>query len=134
MYSKGRKIANVWRVPLSDKAAGWRDAEQLTFDQALIEFVDVSSDGQRLVVSSDRSGNQDLWLLPAGGGNLTQLTTERTPDWPPVWSPDGSAIAFYAYRSGNRDIWLIPESGWSGAPGDAGPCRGLSHGVLPEAA
>ena len=111
VYSKGRRVANVWRVPLGVRPAGWRDAEQLTFDQALIEFADVSPDGQSLVVSSDRTGNQDLWLLPADGGDLAQLTKERTPDWSPVWSPDGSAIAFYAYRGGNRDIWLIPESG-----------------------
>ena len=32
-YSKGRRIANVWRVPiLSDRPATWVDAEQVTFD------------------------------------------------------------------------------------------------------
>ena len=57
-----------------------RGAGGTRFDQALIELADVSPDGQRLVVSSDRNGNQDLWLLPADGGDLRQLSTERTPD------------------------------------------------------
>ena len=58
--------------------------------RALIEFVDVSPDGQQLAVSSDRRGNQDLWVLPATGGEMTPLTTDPTPDWNPRWSPDGS--------------------------------------------
>ena len=32
-YSKGRPIANVWRVPIPEgREAVWADAEQLTFD------------------------------------------------------------------------------------------------------
>ncbi|HEX2459371.1 MAG TPA: hypothetical protein VHJ58_04410, partial [Vicinamibacterales bacterium] len=68
--------------------------------------------------SSDRRGNQDLWLLPAAGGEMTPLTADPTPDWNPRWSPDGREIAFYAYRSGNRDIWVMPSRG--------GPARQLT--------
>ena len=85
----------------------------------MIEFVDVSPDGQQVAVSSDRRGNQDLWVLPATGGEMTALTTDPTPDWNPRWSPDGSQIAFYAYRSGNRDIWVMPARG--------GPARPLTN-------
>lgn len=114
-YSRGGSVSNVWRVPiLHDRPATWADAEQLTFDQAFVEFGDVSPDGERLVVSSDRSGNQDLWILPSSGGDMTQLTTEPTPDWAPRWSPDGEEIAFYSYRSGNRDIWVMPSEGGAG--------------------
>jgi TolB protein len=76
-YSKGRWVANVWRVPVpkAGHVATWSDADQMTFDLAFIEFVDVSSDGKRLLFSSDRSGNQDLWTMPVGGGEMTQLTT-----------------------------------------------------------
>ncbi len=114
-YSRGRRVANVWRVPIvDDRRATWADAEQITFDEAAIEMLDVSPDGTRLVVSSDRAGNPDLWVLPTGGGEMQQLTTDITPDWSPAWSPDGGAIVFYAYRSGNRDIWVMPLGG--GAP------------------
>ena len=106
-YSRGRLVSNVWRIPiLSDRPATWADARQTTFDEAYIEMVDVSPDGTRLVVSSDRAGNPDLWILPAEGGEMQQVTTDPTPDWAPRWSPDGREIAFYAYRSGNREIWV----------------------------
>ena len=112
VYSKGKRISNVWRVPiLEERPATWSDAQQITFDQAFVEFVDVSPDGQRLIVSSDRAGNPDLWMLPAEGGDMQAITNDPTPDWSSAWSPDGKEIAFYAYRSGNRDIWVMPADG-----------------------
>ncbi len=111
-YSRGSGAANVWRVPiLTDRVATWDDAEQVTFDQAVIELLDLSPDGQRLFVSSDRMGNHDLWELPVAGGEMRQLTTEPTPDWGPRVSPNGEMIAFYSYRSGNRDLWVMPVTG-----------------------
>jgi Tol biopolymer transport system component len=111
-YSKGRRIANLWRVPvLEDRPATWDDAEQLTFDQAWVEFVDASPDGELLAVSSDRAGNKDLWVLPATGGELQQLTNDERPEWAPQWSPDGTEIAFYAYRDDQRAIWIMPSDG-----------------------
>jgi Tol biopolymer transport system component len=118
-YSRGGRVGNVWRVPiLSDRPATWTDAKQVTSERAFIEFVDVSPDGMLLAVSSDRRGNQDIWRLPAAGGEMTPLTTDSTPDWEPRWSPDGREIAFYAFRSGNRDIWVMPSQG--------GPARQLT--------
>ncbi len=73
--------------------------------------VDVSPDGTRLVVSSERSGNPELWVLPSEGGEMLQLTTERTPDWFPRWSPDGQQVAFYSYWNGNRDLRVLPSRG-----------------------
>jgi Tol biopolymer transport system component/predicted Ser/Thr protein kinase len=111
-YSRGRTVGNLWKVPiLEDRPATWADAQQLTFEQAYIESFDLSPDGKRLAVSSDRSGNPDLWTMPAEGGPMQRLTTDPTPDWEPKWSHDGSEIAFYAYRSGNREIWVMPAGG-----------------------
>jgi len=118
-YSKGRWLGNAFRVPiLPDRPATWADAQQLTFDQAHIEYLDVSRDGQRLAVSSDKSGNPDIWILPAEGGEMRPLVSDPTPDWNPAWSPDGKEIVFYAYRSGNREIWVQPVAG--------GPARQLT--------
>jgi Tol biopolymer transport system component len=119
-YSKGRWVANVWRVPIRiDHPATWSDAEQMTFDQAYIEFVDVSPDGRRLAFSSDRTGNQDLWTMPVGGGEMVQLTADPAPEWAPRWSHDGTRISFYSHRSGDREMWVMPAMG--------GPARQLTR-------
>ncbi len=111
-YSNGRRVANVWRVPIMrERPATWVDAQQITFDQAFVECMDVSPDGKRLVVNSNRGGYVDLWTMPSDGGEMEPLTTDLPPDWCPVWSPDGNEIAFYSYRAGNRDIWVISAEG-----------------------
>ena len=111
-YVRGGMVQNIWRVPIfDDHPATWTDAEQLTFDVTQIHGLDVSPDGTRVAVSSERSGNVDLWTLPADGGEMQQLTTDPTPDWTVRWSPDGQQVVFYAYRSGNRDIWVMPAGG-----------------------
>jgi Tol biopolymer transport system component len=111
-YSRGRVVSNVWRVPiLKDRPATWADARQITFDDAHIEMLDLPRDGKRLVISSDRAGNPDLWVLPSQGGEMEPIAADPTPDWAPAWSPDGKEIAFYAYRSGNRQIWVQPVTG-----------------------
>jgi Tol biopolymer transport system component/serine/threonine protein kinase len=110
-YSKGRWISNFWRVPIrDDRLLTWADAEQITFDQAYVEFLDVSPDGRRIAYSSDRTGNQDIWVMPIGGEPV-QLTMDLAPDWSPGWSPDGQTLAFYSYRSGDRELWKMPAAG-----------------------
>jgi Tol biopolymer transport system component len=123
VYSQGRRVANVWRVPVRlGEPATWADATQLTYDQAFIECFDVNRLGTRLVVSSDRSGSLDLWTMPADGGQMQQLTSDPSAEWCPNWSPDGSTVAFYAYRTGNRDVWTVPATGgaWRQVTDDPG--------------
>jgi TolB protein len=111
-YTKGRRIANLWRVPvLPDRRATWSDAEQLTFEQAFIESVDLAPDGRRLLIGSDRAGNHDVWLMSLPAGELTRVTTDPAADWGPRWSPDGRSLVFYSHRTGNRDVWTMPVEG-----------------------
>jgi Tol biopolymer transport system component/predicted Ser/Thr protein kinase len=119
-YSRHRRVSNVWRIPIfGDRPATWADAKQLTFDEASAQQFDLSPDGKRLVVHSDRSGTLDLWLLPSEGGELERLTSSPTFEGHPHWSPGGREIAFHSYRSGNRDIFVIPA--------DGGPARQLTN-------
>ena len=117
VYSKGRLVGNVWRTPiLRERPASWADAEQITIGQAHTRLGDISPDGRRLLVGSDRSGNGGMWVLPAEGGEMTLLTTDAEEG---RWSPDGREIAFTSRRSGNRDIWVMPAEG--------GPARQLTR-------
>jgi Tol biopolymer transport system component len=133
IYSRGGQQVNVWRVPiLADRPATWADAEQLTFEQAFIQFLDVSRDGQWLIFSSDRSGNQDLWKMPVGGGEFQHLTTNPTPDWHPRLSPDGERVVFYSYRSGNRDIWVKSAEGGPALQLTDDPARDVNAAWSPD--
>ena len=71
----------------------------------------LSSRGDRLVWSSARSGNRNLWIGASDGSDPRPLTTGNALDETPAFSPDGTQIAFVSDRSGTRGIWIIPREG-----------------------
>ncbi|HMB68927.1 MAG TPA: DPP IV N-terminal domain-containing protein, partial [bacterium] len=71
-----------------------------------------SADGTTILFDSFRSGNPDIWSIPATGGTLTRLTFSRNSDMAPCFSPDGSEYAFAAVQGGGApNIWKRPSAG-----------------------
>jgi hypothetical protein len=68
---------------------------------------DVSPDGSRLVYSSylGRSWN-NLWVMPAQGGDAFPIAYGDWDQTYPRWSPDGTRIAFISNKSGNTEIGI----------------------------
>ena len=84
---------------------------RLTDHGSLVLSPDCSRDGSRVVFTSDRKWDHDLYVLdtrgrlPAGG---TRITRGLSLDNSPRWSPDGSRVAF----SRGGDIYVAsPEGG-----------------------
>ena len=84
---------------------------QLTTDPASDAHPYWSPDSMKIVFHSDRSGNNDIWVMNADGSSQTQLTTDPAGDRLPHWSPDGAKIVFRSGRSGNQDIWVMDADG-----------------------
>jgi Tol biopolymer transport system component len=78
------------------------------FDPAL------SPKGDRLVWSSSRAGNRNLWIGAADASGSRPLTAGAAFDERPAFSADGSRVAFVSDRGGSRGIWTVPSDG--GAP------------------
>lgn len=53
----------------------------------------------------------DIWIIEKDGGNLKQLTHDKSYDADPNWSPDGSKICFTSTRSRKMDIWIMNSNG-----------------------
>ena len=64
-----------------------------------------SPDGTQVAFYSDRSGNQDVYLLTLGSGYAQQLTTSPKNDAEPSFAPDGTALVFVSNRSGATELW-----------------------------
>lgn len=67
----------------------------------------VSPDGRTLVF--DLLGH--IYELPVEGGTATRLTSGRSWNLFPRYSPDGRSIAFSSDRSGSHNIWIMDRQG-----------------------
>ena len=67
--------------------------------------------GLELVYEHTVNGNQDLYVIPAGGGVPRRLTTDPAVDALPRWSRDGREVYFTSDRSGNWQIYRVPAAG-----------------------
>ena len=70
----------------------------------------------RLAFSSNRHGNNEIYVVRLAGGNPQRVTSNAADDWLPDWSPDGSRIAFTSNRTGGYDLWAMDDSGGGLAP------------------
>lgn len=70
----------------------------------------------RIVFSSDRDGDYEIYIMDADGSNQTPLTQNNDFDYWPVWSPDASKIAFYSDRDGNNEIYVMDANGDNQTP------------------
>lgn len=70
-----------------------------------------SPDGTRLVFSSTRGGDRNLWTSNADGSSAPPLTSGKALDEYPAVSPDGRQVAFISDRGGRRGIWLVDADG-----------------------
>jgi dipeptidyl aminopeptidase/acylaminoacyl peptidase len=80
---------------------------QITWDPAKDKEPSWSPQGDALAFTSDRTGNEDIWIWSLTDSRLIQLTFYSGRDYYPAWSPDGQWIAFSSDRNGSADIWLI---------------------------
>lgn len=92
-----------------------------------------SPDGRMLVLVSNRTPDpdaepdrDDLFLLPASGGEVVCLATPQGSKAHPSFSPDGQWIAYYAQEGvgisyKNQNLWVVPVDGSVPARNLTGP-------------
>ena len=85
--------------PLVDGAPGWS-----------------AQDGQSVSFSSDRSGDWEIYVVPAGGGEAVNFSRNPAVDIYANWHPGGELITYTSTRdngsgTGDDDIWIQSLSG-----------------------
>jgi tricorn protease len=74
---------------------------RLTVHSAHDEFPRFSPDGKWIAFSSDRYGNNDVFVIPAEGGEAKQLTFNSSADTVVGWTRDSKNVIFSSPRGGN---------------------------------
>jgi dipeptidyl aminopeptidase/acylaminoacyl peptidase len=65
-----------------------------------------SPDGQWIVFVSNKSGNNEIWLIHPDGTGAEQVTANGLDNSGPSWSPDSKSLAFAINNNGAYSIWL----------------------------
>jgi len=85
--------------------------EQLSFHTRENFAPRFSSDGKRLLYHSNRTGNDEIWLLDLETKVEQRLTDHPDSDVLPDWSPDGREIVFLSKREGEYRVWIMNADG-----------------------
>ena len=112
MNADGSNVTRLTNHPESDRSPAW------------------SPDGRRIAFTSDRDGNDDIYVMNADGSNVTRLTNHPAEGrevyvmyadgsirlttavgLSPAWSPDGRRIAFHSNRDAKWEIYVMDADG-----------------------
>ena len=78
----------------------------------------ISGDGSKIAFTSNRDGNDEIYIMDANGSNQTRLTNNPADDFSPSISGDGSKIAFTSNRDdpNNYEIYVMDANGSNQTP------------------
>jgi len=105
-------LGDLYRMPASGGAA-----ERLTSGMAHDMQPRFSPDGSTLVFVSDRSGDNNVWLLDLDSGETRALTRgDGSAYLSPEWTPDGNyvVVARRPPLEGLEKLWLYHKDGGTG--------------------
>jgi Tol biopolymer transport system component len=89
------------------------DGFEIRLANALRAVQEAERLGCRIVFTSERDGNPEIYVMNADGSGQVRLTSNPADDIQPVWSPDGRRIAFVSFRDGNPEIYVMNADGGS---------------------
>jgi tricorn protease len=113
-YSEGRIVfsylGDLWMV--NDDGTNPR---RLTVHAARDAHPKFSPDGKWIAFSSNRYGNDDVFVMPATGGEAKRLTYNSAPDTVVGWSRDSKKVMFSSSRGrvygGIPSLYEVPADG-----------------------
>ncbi|MEE8367357.1 MAG: hypothetical protein V3S30_03485, partial [Thermoanaerobaculia bacterium] len=91
--------------------SSWQDGDWLTHGAGLDRQPVYSPDGERVMFTSDRTGNLDIWEISSIDGALRRLIDHPADDWDPAYSPDGRNLIWSSDRGGHFEIWMAEADG-----------------------
>lgn len=97
-FSKGYVWAIYPTYDIFSSTADGKNIKQLTNSPGYDAEATVSTDGKKVIFTSMRDGDLDLYVMDTKGKNVKRLTTELGYDGGAFFSPDGKQIVYRSYH------------------------------------
>ena len=87
---------------------------RLTNNGAVDSYPAFSPDGSKILFTSDRDGNSEIYSMNADGSGQTNLTNNEAADYSPILNPTTNQIGFSSDREdGDFELYLMNSDGSS---------------------
>lgn len=96
---------DVWEYTLATGAL-----KRLTTADGYDAECSYSPDGKKIVFSSMRDGDQDIYVCDADGGNAKRVVQAKGYDGGPFFSPDGKRLVYRSDRKGDGNMQIFVSS------------------------
>jgi serine/threonine protein kinase/Tol biopolymer transport system component len=117
VYDSQSRNRDIWVYDLARRLP-----TRFTFEPSVEEYPVWSPDGSRIIFSSDRKGQSDLFQKTTSGAGVEEVLLESPrPKFAYDWSSDGKFIAYVEINLRQKeDLWILPLDS-NGAGGDRKP-------------
>ncbi len=107
VFDAGKSVTCLNKTYSESAAEARRLAHKVADDivQAAKGFRGIASG--RILMIGNRTGHKELYICDADGGNLRQLTDDKSISIAPYWSANGSRVVYTSFRRGYPDIYLV---------------------------
>jgi Tol biopolymer transport system component len=105
------KTVNPAAVPLDPASGATGPVRMLLSANDVLVPTSISPDGDWLLLHSQTSTRDDIFVVRHDGSGLRRLTDDAHRDRWPRWSRDGREVFFFSNRSGHYEIWRIEGDG-----------------------
>jgi serine/threonine protein kinase len=103
---------DIWRVESAAPGAAAASHAVSIASTRVEGMPQFSPDGSRVAVFSNRSGENEIWLVDPDGANPVQLTSMGAGvRGYPHWSPDGQTVVFHSALDGQWEVFSIDAGG-----------------------
>ncbi|MCK4337587.1 MAG: PD40 domain-containing protein, partial [Candidatus Aminicenantes bacterium] len=108
----------LFAIPIS--GGEWKDVFKYSSpEQEEVYYGLLLSPNEEYLAYSENSGNKDIYIMPADGGESAQITNHPAQDLAYQWSYDGRWLLFMSNRNGKDEPWIIgisPDGKREGEP------------------
>jgi Tol biopolymer transport system component len=109
VYTVSPTVSSIWRAALGPSEN--TDEHAIIRSPGRENGARYSPDGKAIADISDQTGNDEIWLSDADGGNRRQVTNFKSADLARIrWSPDGKSLIFDASSDQGNDLYIVPAA------------------------